>query len=843
MFNKAIGEPYMDPLAIFKSPIRIASYEWDTSMVAGSQFLKYELPAAFAANPTFHKLMLQTYVYYKPDIVITLQINATPQHMGLLRLWYDPFTQFMDAVGVPPVYSGRPPPKYPTIYTTSGQPHTDIQACDSSPSDLHIRFEHPQSCLTTNSVDPIGNMGRVGVIIVNPLEAPATSSSVVTVQMWMRFKQVELGVPIWDHNPQIPSLVGLQQSDTAINMDAIENDIPVMPNKNDFGPGDSYGPPPQSAPPRSKDDRAWWEKGLGFLAGVGGTAYNVVTGNWGGAVRSGIGAISDFASMFMDKPSDPNRAVHNMIFPIPPLAHTQGIGGHVRLDAAPIGGYTQIDFTSSDPLEQKLAKLMKIPMMVTTFDWSSTNAPGDLLYRIPVTPTVCKYDTVVGPAAYSNGAGGLTANYRLRTPTYLSKYSSLFKFWSGSIKFGFQFVTTSIHTGKVLTTFIPNNYADQDLQTLVQQTCASSVEFDVAGQKNFEFTPGWVSSIPRKTVYDWSAVDYSLADDRTILGWLEVRVTGRLTTTNAIPGTVHCNVWMSAGDDFFCETLVKDPYIFPAGWAVTTNTPPPTLRGEQQSGDENPTYAIDQQSSKINNMSSVRPCQMTNTAVGDVRDPCRRANYLGTYRIPLVKGSVADADPMFRGSIGFLCNPNYTGLKAIGSTNPLDVLQTPNPAQDLLASLSDGFVFYSGSLDWTFIPYTAMNNNIHMKAYFYPLESDDINRNSDVLLDTSSYGSLPAHMTVLNQQRALQVTTPYTSNYNQLATVKPEVSSYAEEVFTTGILRIDFSTVDVLDLPTGDGDVPMLYMEAYRAAGDDFRFSWATAPGDEWTLVSVIPPP
>jgi hypothetical protein len=32
-------------------------------------------------------------------------------------------------------------------------------------------------------------------------------------------------------------------------------------------------------------------------------------------------------------------------------------------------------------------------------------------------------------------------------------------------------------------------------------------------------------------------------------------------------------------------------------------------------------------------------------------------------------------------------------------------------------------------------------------------------------------------------------------------------------------------------------------MEAYRAAGDDFRFSWATAPGDEWTLVSVIPPP
>jgi hypothetical protein len=838
MFKHAVGESYMDAIKIFQSPVRLASQEWDTSITAGAQFLQYELPAAFAANPTFHKLLLQMYVFYKPDIKITVQINATPQHMGLLRLWYDPFTQYTQTLLPRTSYEGKPLPKRPTIYTTSGQPHKDIQACDSSPTDLHIRFEHPQSCLTTNSIDPISNMGRIGVMVINPLEASATSSTVVTVQMWMQFVSCEVAVPIWDHVPQIPTAAELQ-GDTAGVDDSPIIDNPDMSGFVDVPTSegiDSYGPPPSNA------SKSWWARGLGVLGGIAGTVWNAMTGNWGGAAAMGTKTAIDAMGLFMDKPSDPLRAVHNMIFPITPLAHTQGINGAVRLDAAPIGGYTDIDFTSSDPSEQKFSNLMKIPMMFNQFNWASTDAPGTLLFNIPVTPAVCHYEDAPVNINYSDGTPGQGTG-RYITPTYLSKYSSLFKFWSGSIKYHFQFVTTSIHTGKVICTFIPNNYANRMDQTLVQTTCASTVEFDVAGEKNFEFTPGWVSAIPRKTWTDWSIVDYSALDDTSILGWLEVRVTGRLTTTNAVPGTVHCNVWISAGDDFFCETLLHDPFQYIAGDTINTLVaPPPPPDAAELQGDTNPEYAFDEQTSKINNMSSINPSQMTNQAVGDVRDPCRRANLLGLFRIPLITAeqNVEAADNvMYYGQINFWNNPFYTGAASqTGSITTSTIVDIGdwkvNPDQNFLASVGTGFVFYSGALDWTIIPYSPMTNK-KLSVRYHP-GVDNVNDTPLIRGGFYHHTAYPVHTTILGQQNAIQVTTPYTSNYNQLAITSS--LDYSESVYSSGYLTVEVTASDVSDLPVIN-DIPQLYVEVFKTLGDDGRFSWAVSPAEEVTLLSV----
>lgn len=836
MFKHAVGESYMDAIRIFQSPVRLNSFEWNTGATAGSQFLQYELPAAFAANPTFHKLLLQMYVFYKPDIKITVQINATPQHMGLLRLWYDPFTQYSLVAGGRGAYIGKPLPKRPTIFTTSGQPHKDIQACDSSPTDLHIRFEHPQSCLTTNSVDPISNMGRIGVMVINPLEASATSSSVVTVQMWMQFVQCETAVPIWDHIPQIPIAAEQQGDDTTnASLEDVEPapDVEIVDSSENLP---SYGPPPKSAPTN------WWAKGIGILGGVAGTVWNVLTGNWGGAIASGAKTAVDFAGLFMDKPSDPLRSVHNMIFPITPLAHTQGINGAVRLDAAPVGGYTDIDFSSSDPLEQKLANLMKIPMMCRQFDWSSTQAPGDLLLNFPVTPAFCHYEDAPVSINYRDGNPG-TGTGRYTTPTYLSKYSSLFKFWSGSIKYHFQFVTTSIHTGKVICTFIPNNYANRMEQTLVQTTCASTVEFDVAGEKNFEFTPGWVSAVPRKTWTDWSIVDYSALDDTSILGWIEIRVTGRLTTTNAVPNTVHCNVWISAGEDFFCETLLHDSFQYISGDTINTLVaappPPEPLRIAELQGD-NPEYTVDESASPANNMKNVLPNQMTNQAIGDVRDPCRRANLLGMFRIPMVTAEsnmeVAD-NVMYYGQASFWNNPFYTG-SAAQTGIPSQIVDIGdwkvNPAQNFLASIGQGFVFYSGSLDWTVIPYSPLTNK-KLTLRYHP-GVDNVNDTPLIRGGFYHHTAYPCHSTILGQQSALQATTPYTSNYNQLAV--SSALEYDESVFSSGYLTIEVTASDVSDLPLIN-NIPHLYVEVFKTFGDDGRFSWAVSPAEQVTLLSV----
>jgi hypothetical protein len=840
MFTHAVGEPYMDALAIFKSPIRLASFQWTTGTAEGTQFLRYKLPEAFLLNETFHKLMLQTYTFYKADIKITIQINATPQHMGLLCLWYDPFNQYADTSFTPTTYTGKPGPKTPNVFTVSGQPHAYLQACDSDPIDLPIRYEHPQSCLTTNSIDPITNMGTFGVMVINALECPPTSSSSVTVQMWMSFENVEVGIPIWNHTPAIPAI---QQSEDreVVDLRTPDDYVEVGAMKDE----DSYGPP------RQAKQTAWWEKGLGFLAGVGGAVWNGFTGNWGGAVRNGVEAVK---SLLMDKPPDPLRAVNNMLFPVPPLAHTQGVAGYVRLDAAPMGGYTNIDFSSSDPIEQKMMTIMKTPMMCYRFNWSESDAPGTQLFRLPVTPSVCNYQQVGGDYRLISGTVAETpGTYILRNPTYLSKVSSLFRFWKGSIKYHFQFITTSLHTGKVMCTFIPNNYTSPGTQTLPQQTCASSEVFDVAGQKNFDFSPKWASAEPRKSWYDWATVDYSALDDRTIYGWIEMKVVGQLTTTNAIPGTVHCNVFISAGEDFFCESLFHNPFSFPAGYPVQTDVGTPAPSRAIQQSDEDPEYKSGTDAEPLNNMCSTLPSQMTNQAIGDIRDPCRRANYLGVFSVPMKQlfTGVGTGTGLWRGTLNFHNNPVYTdGASNLETAVPMGsglvapLWVSPNPQQNLMAYVSDLFVFYSGGIDFTFIPFSS-NSSVHLKAYYYPLLNDDIDRVPRQLLSNGSYGSLASHMTVLNQQRALQVTAPFTSNYNQLALLNDVGTVYDEEVYSSGVVTLEVTAstnegfVQISEEP---GQDPVFFVEVYKTLADDGRFSWLVSPGMEWTLKTPMPP-
>lgn len=841
IFANSVGESYMDPRSIFASPIRLGSYQWTTAASQGAQFFQYKVPEIFINQDTFHKTMLQTYVFFKPTVTITLEINATPQHMGLLCLWYDPFTQFATTAGAPAAYHGKPIPKNPSIFTTSMQPHVYIQAADSNKVTLDIPFEHPQTCLTTNSADPITNMGTIQVMIISPLEAPATSSSSVTVQMWLQFKDCELAYPEYPHTALIPTLLETQSGEEFIENSKSNGDI-VTPMGEDMTSGSylkvgdaegTYGPP------RQGKEESWWSKLIKVGGGVAGTAFNALTGNWGGAARTGAGTIADFIGLFMDKPNDPLRSVNNMLYPIPPLGHVSGVAGNVRLDANQVGGYMPVGISTNDPAEQKFSNLMKIPSMFYKFDWSDSQAPGDVLMTIPVTPGVCNYNTVTAPAYYADGTLG-TGTYVLKEPTFLSYNAGFFRFWSGTMKYAFKFVTTGLHTGKVACTFIPNNYAGRGTETFAQATCANTEIFDVAGERDFSFTPPWMSALPRKSYYDWSVIPYSAVDDRTILGWITVRVAAQLTTTNAIPGTVHCFVYISAADDFFCESLMRQPYETIAGNYSVAATEPPTLL-ETQAGEE-AEHTIDPGSGRVNDDSSVQPTQMLNVRVGDIRDACRRANLLGIFPIPLYPATkapettnITDPTGLYTGSLQFHANPVWTGASSNVPTIYSSV--SVNPAQDMMAMALGQYVFYSGGVDFTFLPYTS-NTNVHLKAEYYPVYTDDIDILNVIRQDTLSTSSLAAHMTMCGQQRALQVSCPYTSNYQQLAI--QSLTEYNNEVYTSGQVKLSVYTSDITGLPLIN-DIPTLWVQVYKTFGDDGRASWPVAPQAMWSMTAINP--
>lgn len=153
------------------------------------------------------------------------------------------------------------------------------------------------------------------------------------------------------------------------------------------------------------------------------------------------------------------------------------------------------------------------------------------------------------------------------------------------------------------------------------------------------------------------------------------------------------------------------------------------------------------------------------------------------------------------------------------------------------------FVFYSGGIDFTFIPYTSGSTGVHLKAYNYPVFIDDIDRLAVIKNGFGLFGSLPAHKTILGQQRALQVTAPFTSNYNQCALLADVGADYQEEVYNSGVVTLEATCSTNEGFIEIEGHThPYILVEVYKAFGDDARFAWATAPGAEWTFLSASPP-
>jgi hypothetical protein len=819
-----VPEGYIDNKRMLMSEIRYDSFQWSTSQAAGTNFLVKNLPDIFAQVASFHRTALRTYCFYRPTLTLRLQVNATPQHMGLLRLWWDPMSQYaltssdFSARGnlAPPANAiGQISPKDPNIFATSGQPCVELQASNSSPVTLTIPFEHLLDCLTTNSADVVDFMGRLSVQIVSPLDCPSTSSQAVTVQLWGSL-QCDLHVPIWEHDPIIPS------------------GFTYLEPQADDGAGTGSN---------------WWSSALSLGKGVAGTIWNATTGNWNGALKTGLGTFNEAAGLFMDKPNDPLRATHNMVHPFPPLAHCQGVGGGVRLDATPEGGYTETNFTTTSPAELSLYHIARQPMMFRTIHWSASQAPGTRIERIPVTPMLGNWsnvDTYLSSSTNCAQAANATSVIGFNH-TYLSYVSSLFQYWSGSITFKFKFVTTQFHTGRVLVTYIPNNMPEDTTLSLSELTSANSKTFDVAGDKEFTFTAPYYSPMARKSVYPWAETSDSQIDDRFISGWLEMRVIGSLTTTNAVPETVPVFVYISAGPDFFLEGVKRGPFWTPDGDQIISPYIPLSTPGpfslEAQADDED---------ELVNNTSTVQPRQLTNSKIRVVQDVGRRLVPLHTPAVKMEPKNVQFFDPLtpdtkyivnsgFFGYVSYDVNPSVMGAFSLLPPEGWNTRYTDffSSGQDLPSVLSKLFVFWSGSIEYLFIPQIPTEVPMSMKAVFWPGYTDDV-RLGDLSLEANfaktqgCLGSLPVHETVVNQQRAFQVSVPYYSNFNQLLVQSTRTTD--PTLFTSGKLIVQFwmgSDANLYSVTEGVATSKFFPCEVKRALGDDFRFSYLVAPPRE----------
>lgn len=191
-----------------------------------------------------------------------------------------------------------------------------------------------------------------------------------------------------------------------------------------------------------------------------------------------------------------------------------------------------------DPMN--ICQIAKRESYLTTFPWTIGRAPEQLLWNARVNPTLWRTD---GQGIY------LPACAMAALP---------FKYWTGTMKFRFQFVCSGFHKGRVKVVYDPNFVSSNEYNT-------NYIEIiDIAQKQDFtiELGNGQIRSL--LTSLTPGSDPISIAYGTTALGLnskgngvLSVYVVNELTTPDTTaPRDIEVNVFVSMGDDF--EVFVPD---------------------------------------------------------------------------------------------------------------------------------------------------------------------------------------------------------------------------------------------------------------------------------------------
>jgi len=172
---------------------------------------------------------------------------------------------------------------------------------------------------------------------------------------------------------------------------------------------------------------------------------------------------------------------------------------------------------------------------LTSFDWTIGSAPGTLLWNGRVDPCTFAYD---GVSKFHFPACCVAA-----LP---------FKYWSGTMNFRFQIMSSAYHKGRLKISYDPNWVANEEFNTMYTRVVdlASETDFTISVSNGQDVTllehhlPG-VDSVTQL----YSTTRYVSKEEGN--GVLAVSILNELTTPNStVNNDITINVYVSMGDDF-----------------------------------------------------------------------------------------------------------------------------------------------------------------------------------------------------------------------------------------------------------------------------------------------------
>lgn len=365
------------------------------------------------------------------------------------------------------------------IASITGYPHVQISASCNDPVELKIPYVHPQDYLMTNS-DNTCELGQLRVFVINPLQSAASSSPELNYTITLHWDQPEVHIPMFNH--AVRGSLGMEET-------------PVVAK----GLFDT----------------------LSDLTGNATAAFShLMTGNIRGVLKEGSEAMGTMSTL--DKPNYIG-VPQKTISPIGALSHGKGVDTSIRL-GLDSGAHVPkiIETFGGTKDEMSIKHVASTPMMVQTVQWNSSRVSGDVLAHWAVSPVLCTATALAGPP-------------------FLCFLAQVYAYWRGSIKYRFDFISTSFHTGRLLICFKPNDQNSDVLSFENAMTLPNAI-VDIQKSSRVTIEVPYTSATP----YRCTAGDAT----EVYTGKVYVFVLNPLVHPSNVPPSIAFNLYISGGDDF-----------------------------------------------------------------------------------------------------------------------------------------------------------------------------------------------------------------------------------------------------------------------------------------------------
>lgn len=163
----------------------VKTFDWSVTDLSGTILQSYILPNDLLVNH-LNKTPFSNMTFWRGNMHIHFQVNATPFHQGLLKAVYIPLTLGVQNADI--MANSR---------SMSINHHVDLFANTNSSVEIVIPFRSPYHYLNIEMINTVfaAFLGTLNLVVFNRLDCSATATQTVTVSVFCHFSDNEFKVP------------------------------------------------------------------------------------------------------------------------------------------------------------------------------------------------------------------------------------------------------------------------------------------------------------------------------------------------------------------------------------------------------------------------------------------------------------------------------------------------------------------------------------------------------------------------------------------------------------------------------------------------------------------------